>query len=166
MIKKITDDTIKWATKIIVNNRQSLPHIYKNPTPSDLVNAQQYYLGKQGALYVLTEQSKVVGIIGRRVYKPRFDCIDKVFGLSTGVMEVVHLYIDTKKRRQGLATQLFESLKQDAKNDGVQKLYLHTHPMLLNAQQFWEKQGFGVIGAEVIGGMPTIHMLMILSNTQ
>lgn len=131
-----------------------------------MVDARQYYLGKQGALYVLTEQSKVVGIIGRRVYKPRFDCIDKVFGLSTGVMEVVHLYIDTKKRRQGLATQLFESLKQDAKNDGVQKLYLHTHSMLPNAQQFWEKQGFGVIGAEVIGGMPTIHMLMILSNTQ
>lgn len=145
MIKKITDDTIKWATKIIVNNRQSLPHIYKNPTPSDLVNAQQYYLGKQGALYVLTEQSKVVGIIGRRVYKPRFDCIDKVFGLSTGVMEVVHLYIDTKKRRQGLATQLFESLKQDAKNDGVQKLYLHTHPMLQMPSNFGKNKALALL---------------------
>lgn len=162
MIKKINHDTIEWVVQAIVDNRKSLPQVYKNAMPDDLVNAKQHYLGGQGALYVLMAQSDMVGVIGRRVYEPRFDSIDDVFGLNTGVMEVVHLYIDVNKRRQGHATRLFQWLKQDAKNDGVQKLYLHTHPTLPNAQTFWQAQGFDVIGEEMIGGMLTVHMLMVL----
>lgn len=45
MIKKINHDTIEWVVQAIVDNRKSLPQVYKNAMPDDLVNAKQHYLG-------------------------------------------------------------------------------------------------------------------------
>ena len=61
------------------------------------------------------------------------------------IVEVVRLFVIPQYRRYGLAASLFSTLRDHALESGVQCMYLHTHPFLPGAVQFWEKQGFNVI---------------------
>ncbi|MNN67567.1 hypothetical protein D3C81_1832070 [compost metagenome] len=45
-----------------------------------------------------------------------------------------------------------------AKKNGIATLYLHTHPFLPAAEEFWTLQGFEVIKREWIDTYDTIHM--------
>lgn len=61
-------------------------------------------------------------------------------------------------RGQGIAMRLIEGLVEVAREDGVEVMYLHTHPFLPGAQYLWEKEGWRVEVREEEGPWFTIHM--------
>ncbi|MFV5617698.1 GNAT family N-acetyltransferase, partial [Acinetobacter baumannii] len=95
----------------------------------------------------------IIGTIAYRAYDHRFD-----LNLPSNTVEVVKLFVLPEYRRKGIATQLCEMLFSHAKNSEITTLYLHTHPFLPAAEEFWTLQGFEVIQREWIDTYDTIHM--------
>ncbi|AZE68212.1 acetyltransferase [Pseudomonas synxantha] len=58
----------------------------------------------------------------------------------------------------GLAGELYRSLEALARADGVEVVYLHTHPFLPGAIDFWIRQGFEVVDVEADPVWQTTHM--------
>ncbi|XPS69267.1 hypothetical protein M3J09_001545 [Ascochyta lentis] len=78
-------------------------------------------------------------------------------------VEVLRLFVLPQHRRHGLAAALFQALKERAVAEGVQCMYLHTHPFLPGAIRFWEKQGFDVVRVDEEDRVwRTHHMRMML----
>lgn len=97
----------------------------------------------------------VVGSIACRAYDQRFGHLN--LG-SHGVLEVVRLYVAPEFRRQRLARALFLALKTHALAHGVQTLYLHTHPFLPGAIDFWQSMGFRLLCVDDDPVWQTTHM--------
>lgn len=97
----------------------------------------------------------LVGTIAWRAYDHRFAQLD-----FTGrrVVEVVRLFVAPECRRQGIADALFAALKEQTKGQGIDLLYLHTHPFLPGALEFWQRHGFAVICRDADPEWQTIHM--------
>lgn len=79
-------------------------------------------------------------------------------------VEVVRLFVQPEYRRSGLGTRLFEELKRKAEEEGVRRLYLHTHWFLPRAVEFWEGKGFQVVHIEEDEVWRTVHMEMMLGS--
>jgi GNAT superfamily N-acetyltransferase len=104
---------------------------------------------------------ELIATIGFVPYNHRFPSLDYRDLLT---VEVVRLYVLPQYRRGGLGARLFEELKAKAEEQCVQRLYLHTHPFLPGAVEFWEKRGFGVVDVEKDEVWKTIHMEMLVSR--
>ncbi|EFQ33965.1 acetyltransferase [Colletotrichum graminicola] len=99
----------------------------------------------QGAYLVARSGGKLVATIGYQDYDHRHQ-----LSLETeGIVEVVRLYVDPDWRRGGLASKMVASLVEIAEEAGVRQLYLHTHPFLPGAIQFWTRQGFTLLRVDV-----------------
>lgn len=79
-------------------------------------------------------------------------------------VEVVRLYVEPAFRRTGLASRLFLTLEETARQQGIEQLYLHTHPFLPGAVSFWEKHGFRVMDVDEDPVWRTIHMRLLLDG--
>lgn len=77
-------------------------------------------------------------------------------------VEVVRLYVLPQYRRECLGGKLFEEMRARAQEQGVRRLYLHTHPFLPGAVEFWETRGFGVVRVEKDDVWKTTHMDMVI----
>jgi len=58
----------------------------------------------------------------------------------------------------GLASRLYRALEAQARADEVQMMYLHTHPFLPGAIDFWRRQGFEVVDIESDPVWQTTHL--------
>ncbi|MDF2491224.1 MAG: GCN5-related N-acetyltransferase, partial [Pseudomonas sp.] len=81
-------------------------------------------------------------------------------GVTT--VEIVRLFVAPAFRRSGLAARLCSELREHAISQGVEMLYLHTHPFLPGAVRFWERQGFEVVDVEADPVWQTTHMQLAL----
>ncbi|MGE6212311.1 GNAT family N-acetyltransferase [Comamonas aquatica] len=125
-------------------------------TPADLQHFEQVYAAGTGGMWAARHpQHGMVGSIAYRAYDGRFAQLD--FG-ALRVVEVVRLFVAPVWRRQGLAVALLDHVRQHAIAQGVQLLYLHTHPFLPGALEFWLQQGFEVVQRETAAPWHTIHM--------
>ncbi|QTW19975.1 GNAT family N-acetyltransferase [Comamonas kerstersii] len=130
--------------------------------PADIQNFERVYGGAEGKMWsAVHRQQGVVGSIAYRKYDGRFAQLD--FG-EQSVVEIVRLFVAPAWRRHGLAMELFSTLRAQVKAEGVQVLYLHTHPFLSGAQEFWLRNGFQVLEREVEPVWQTIHMQSVLSR--
>lgn len=121
----------------------------------DLLNFEQVY-GQHGRMLAAHDDIHgLVGTIAWRAYDQRFAQLD-----FTGrhVVEVVRLYVAPECRRQGIAYALFAALKEQTMAQGIDVLYLHTHPFLPGALEFWQRHGFAVICRDADPEWQTIHM--------
>jgi len=57
-----------------------------------------------------------------------------------------------------LAGELYRTLEGMAQANGVEVVYLHTHPFLPGAIDFWIRQGFDVVDVEADPVWQTTHM--------
>lgn len=131
--------------------------------PADLLGfAETYVTGCGGCFLTARLGDKLVGAIGFLPYDARFPQLD--YG-TRKVVEVVRLFISPDSRRLGVARQLFEALKTVAMERAVEVLYLHTHPFLAGAIEFWERQGFGIVDTEADPIWHTTHMQLTLRTT-
>ncbi|EPW3854580.1 GNAT family N-acetyltransferase [Acinetobacter baumannii] len=143
------------AVEFALYTRQLLfPEIYHGQVPKDLKNFGQYYVNDPlGCFITVKDKNRIVGTIAYRAYDHRFD-----LNLPSNTVEVVKLFVLPEYRRKGIATQLCDMLFSHAKNSEITTLYLHTHPFLPAAEEFWRLQGFEVIQREWIDTYDTIHM--------
>ncbi|PQZ85287.1 MULTISPECIES: GNAT family N-acetyltransferase [Pseudomonas] len=123
--------------------------------PTDLAQFEAVYLQGDGEFLIAREEGRMVAAIGYLPYDHRFPQLDYQ---GRKAVEVVRLFVTPACRRCGLAGQLYRALEALAKADGVDVMYLHTHPFLPGAIGFWVRQGFEVVDVEADPVWQTTHM--------
>lgn len=124
--------------------------------PADLAGFAGVYSEEGGGRFLIARRGEqIVAAIGYLPYDGRFPQLD--YG-QRKVVEVVRLFVIPEFRRSGLATTIYLSLKDYARQQGVEVLYLHTHPFLPGAIGFWQRQGFRIVGVESDPVWQTTHM--------
>ncbi|KGE12302.1 GNAT family N-acetyltransferase [Sphingobacterium deserti] len=143
---------------VIRARKELFPELDSHLFPVDLFAFRATYIDdEQGAFLVARDASRtIVAAIGMLRYDGRFPFLK--FKQDAAV-EIVRLYVDKNYRRKGLAYKMFQSLNEIATDKGVETLYLHTHPFLSGALEFWKKCGFEVLTIKKHGSYETIHML-------
>ncbi|WP_455924196.1 GNAT family N-acetyltransferase [Pseudomonas putida] len=131
------------------------PKLHDAPMPVDLAEFERVYVEGAGCFLIAREQGRIVGAIGYLPYDRRFPGLDYP-GLK--VVEVVRLFVLPEYRRGGLARALYAALQDAAHAAGVQVMYLHTHPFLAGAVEFWQRQGFEVVRVDPDPQWQTTHM--------
>lgn len=140
----------------VFNARQSMfPKLHGTALPADLREFEQHYLQGAGCFLLARQQGQIIGSIGYLHYDRRFANFAYP-GLK--VVEVVRLFVAPEYRRAGLASALYSALQGIAQQAGVEVMYLHTHPFLPGAVEFWQRQGFEVIGVDADPVWQTTHM--------
>lgn len=123
--------------------------------PDDLAQFEATYLKGDGRFLIARNDDQIVAAIGYLPYDQRFPQLDYQ-GRKT--VEVVRLFVLPAFRRFGLAGQLYRAVEALAQADGVEVMYLHTHPFLPGAIDFWVRQGFDVVDVEADPVWQTTHM--------
>ncbi|MCD2514450.1 GNAT family N-acetyltransferase [Comamonas endophytica] len=124
--------------------------------PPDLQSFEQTYASGTGRMLAACDPARqLIGTIAWRAYDGRFAQLD--FSPKK-VVEVVRLFVAPEYRRQGIADALFQALWEQAIAQGIEVLYLHTHPFLPGALEFWQRHGFEVICRDADPQWQTIHM--------
>lgn len=132
------------------------PMLAGAPMPADLVDFAGSYLAPEGGRFLIARDGgRIVAGIGYLPYDHRFAQLDY---RGRRVVEVVRLFVEPAYRRGGLARCVFEALKALALEQGVEVLYLHTHPFLPGAIEFWQRQGFVIVDVEDEPVWRTTHM--------
>jgi GNAT superfamily N-acetyltransferase len=132
------------------------PMLDPDVMPDDLQRFEDVYLAPEAGRFLIARHAgQLVGVIGYLPYDGRFPQLD-YSGHKT--VEVVRLFIAPDFRRMGLAARLFDALKAVAVEQGVEVLYLHTHPFLPGAISFWQRQGFAIDDIEDDPIWHTTHM--------
>lgn len=141
------------------------PMLDPTVVPRDLLDFEQTYLLHPDGCFLQArdQHDKLVGVIGMMPYDYRFDYLDYK---DQHTVEVARLFVDPEYRRSGLATSLFQALLMQAKQKGIEVLYLHTHPFLTGAFQYWQKQGFEFVVTSVEGGFTTLHMDRLTTDVE
>lgn len=135
--------------------RDLFPMLANSPMPDDLARFPEVYLTGPGCCLTAREHGKLIAVIGYLPYNHRFAQLDY---RGAKVVEVVRLFVLPEYRRGGLAARLFAALREHAHAQGIECLYLHTHPFLPGAIAFWERQGFEIVDVETDPLWQTTHM--------
>jgi GNAT superfamily N-acetyltransferase len=123
--------------------------------PDDLARFEAVYLEGDGQFLVACVEGQIVAAVGYLPYDGRFPQLNYH---GRKVVEVVRLFVLPAFRRFGLARELYRALEAMARADGVAVMYLHTHPFLPGAIDFWLRQGFEIIDIEADPVWQTTHM--------
>ncbi|MBH3466996.1 GNAT family N-acetyltransferase [Pseudomonas carnis] len=135
------------------------PTLSATGVPHDLAQFEAIYLEGGGRFLIARAEGRIVASVAYRPYDGRFPQLNYQ-GRKT--VEVVRLYVLPAVRRLGLAGRLYRSLQALARADGVEVMYLHTHPFLPGAIDFWRRQGFEVVDVEADPIWQTTHMHQLL----
>ncbi|PKV63516.1 GNAT family N-acetyltransferase [Pontibacter ramchanderi] len=157
-IKAVEKERIPELVRYVMDFRKELfPMIDHSQLPPDLARFEAAYIeDRYAAFLIATDLSgAIVGTIGMRPYDHRFKHLNYKGQLTA---EVQKLYVEPSLRELGLGTLLFNGLKEEAERKGIETLYLHTHPFLSGAREFWSKQGFQLVCQDETPVYQTIHM--------
>ncbi|PRD56200.1 GNAT family N-acetyltransferase [Sphingobacterium gobiense] len=144
----------------VLKTRERLfPMLNHQVIPKDLEEFSSTYVHTNiGAfLQARTKQGKLIGTIGMMAYDNRFPYFSFT---GSKIVEVARLYVEPDYRKSGLGTALVQRLKTIGQQQGVELLYLHTHPFLEGAYEFWLKQGFDLVLSCEESGFETLHMTL------
>jgi len=150
------DEVIAFVRK---TREELFPMLEKDHLPADLLDFKAAYLDDEVGAFLTARDAdqRIVGAIGMLRYDGRFPFLALP---QTGTVEIVRLYVEPTYRRLGLAARLFDTLTQLAAERAIQTCYLHTHPFLPGAVEFWKHCGFRVIAERKHGEFDTIHMFL------
>lgn len=134
---------------------QMFTKLHGSAPPNDLLAFDATYVQGPGCFLQARQHGRIIGSIGYLPYDRRFANFAYP-GLSA--VEVVRLFVAPEHRRAGLAKALYGALQDAAQAGGAEVMYLHTHPFLPGAVDFWQRQGFAVIGVDTDPVWQTTHM--------
>lgn len=155
-IQSVTADTVDEVVAFVDRARRELfPMLAQAPLPDDLARFTETYLNGAGRFLVARDQGRLIGAIGYLPYDHRFAQLDY---RHLRTVEVVRLFVLPEYRQQGMARALYQALRDQARQAHVQCLYLHTHPFLPGAIEFWQRQGFVIVDVEHDPLWRTTHM--------
>lgn len=145
--------------------RKLFPMLDPNQVPKDLKAFEHVYLQNTAGTFLQarTADGILIGVIGMLHYDYRFPHLDID---EKNTVEVARLFVDPKYRRTGLGTELFQRLLAVAREKQVERLYLHTHPFLDGAYEFWLQQGFRLMEYCDESGFLTIHMELMVNELE
>lgn len=124
--------------------------------PADLRDFKRVYDSGNGRmLMALDATGKVQATVACRDYDDRFEQLHFV---QQKVVEVVRLFVAPELRRSGLGSVMVNEIRQHAQDCEVDVLYLHTHPFLPGALEFWQAHEFAVMARDADPLWQTIHM--------
>lgn len=152
-------------TYVLEVRKQLFPTLNHDIIPKDIAAFRRTYMESATGAFLQARnmRDELIGVIGMMPYDHRFPQLDYP---ASNVVEVARLFVDPAYRRSGLATTLVDHLKVQAKEKQVHVLYLHTHPFLRGAYEFWLKQGFKLEEICMEGGFETIHMSLKIKKKQ
>lgn len=155
---------IKQIIDFVMASRQIMfPMLDHQVLPDDLFCFRQTFIEHSLGCFICAydEKSKLAAVAGFREYDHRFNHLFHLQPQTT--VELVKLYVLPEYRRQGVASELVRQLKQQAQQQGVGQIYLHTHPFLAGAKDFWLSHQFNVLQQDKDPVWQTIHMNLRLS---
>ncbi|WP_282396832.1 GNAT family N-acetyltransferase [Pseudomonas sp. PS01298] len=156
IIRAVTTADIPEVLAFVLEARAELfPKLDATGMPADLAHFEAIYVQGDGRFLVACDQGQIVAAIGYLPYDGRFPQLNYQ-GQKT--VEVVRLFVLPAFRRLGLARALYLALEAQAKADRVAIMYLHTHPFLPGAIDFWLRQGFEVVDVDADPVWRTTHM--------
>ncbi|MBS7844912.1 GNAT family N-acetyltransferase [Pseudomonas fluorescens] len=156
IIRAVTTADIPEVLAFVLEARAELfPKLDATGMPADLAHFESIYVQGDGQFLVACDQGQIVAAIGYLPYDGRFPQLNYQ-GEKT--VEVVRLFVLPAFRRLGLARALYLALEAQAKADRVAVMYLHTHPFLPGAIDFWLRQGFEVVDVDADPVWRTTHM--------
>jgi len=156
IIQGVTAADIPEVLRFVLHARAELfPKLSATGMPADLAQFDATYLEGDGQFLIARDQGRIVAAIGYLPYDGRFPQLN-YHGRKT--VEVVRLFVQPAFRRFGLAGELYRALEALARADGVAVVYLHTHPFLPGAIDFWLRQGFEIVDVEADPVWQTTHM--------
>ncbi|MDR9879263.1 GNAT family N-acetyltransferase [Pseudomonas allii] len=156
IIQVATAADIPEVLRFVLQARAELfPKLRATGMPTDLARFEAIYLHGDGRFLIARDEGQIVAAIGYLPYDGRFPQLNYQ-GRKT--VEVVRLFVAPGFRRFGLAGQLYRALEALAQADEVEVMYLHTHPFLPGAIEFWVRQGFEVVDVEADPAWRTTHM--------
>jgi GNAT superfamily N-acetyltransferase len=159
IIQVATAADIPEVLRFVLQARAELfPKLSATGMPADLAQFEAIYLHGDGRFLIARDEGQIVAAIGYLPYDKRFPQLDYQ-GRKT--VEVVRLFVLPAFRRFGLAGELYRALEAQAKADRVAVMYLHTHPFLPGAIDFWLRQGFEVVDVDTDPVWRTTHMQRI-----
>ena len=164
VIQAVSDADIPEVLNFVLKARAELfPKLSATGMPDDLARFAEVYLRGAGRFLIARHEGQIVASIGYLAYDRRFP---HLLYPDVKVMEIVRLFVLPSQRRSGLAGALYRSLKELALADGVEVIYLHTHPFLPGAIAFWQRQGFGIIDVDADPVWQTTHMHAVMSGIE
>lgn len=149
---------IEKIQNYVMGFRQTLfPMLDHNIWPLDIACFKKTYLEQDDAVFLQAKglDEEVLGVIGMQPYDHRFAYLDFA---SSKTVEVSRLFVEPAYRRLGIGRLLFHSLLNCAREREIKTMYLHTHPFLIGALEFWKCQGFDLIYSSRDNGETTWHM--------
>ena len=156
ILQAVTVADIPDVLAFLLQARAELfPKLSATGMPTDLAQFAATYLEGDGQCLIARAEGQIVAAIGYLPYDGRFPQLD-YRGRKT--VEVVRLFVRPAFRRFGLAGELYRALEAKARADGVEVVYLHTHPFLAGAIDFWLRQGFEIVDIEADPVWRTTHM--------
>ncbi|WP_421558000.1 GNAT family N-acetyltransferase [Pseudomonas canadensis] len=156
IIQVATAADIPEVLRFVLQARAELfPKLSATGMPADLAQFEAIYLHGDGRFLIARDEGQIVAAIGYLPYDERFPQLNYQ-GRRT--VEVVRLFVLPAFRRFGLAGELYRALEAQAKADRVEVMYLHTHPFLPGAIDFWLRQGFEVVDVDADPVWRTTHM--------
>lgn len=157
-ISKVGSDEVVDIQHYVMNFREKLfPMLDNTIWPKDIARFQDIYIDHPQGVFLQAKDSDGarIGVIGMMPYDYRFSYLDYKDQVT---VEVARLFIEPQYRRSGLGSLLFEALLHEAHVKKIDMLYLHTHPFLTGAFEFWQRHGFDHIHTSIDNGQTTWHM--------
>ncbi|KAF5549706.1 GNAT family acetyltransferase [Fusarium napiforme] len=160
-VKPATHDEITAIVKFITKARADM-FPFLDQSSSDQMAQKELDIFKDryldhplGTFLTAYSDGRLIATIGYVAYDGRFSHLSLE---PENVVEVLRLYVEPEWRRAGIASKLFDTLVETARQSGIKQLYLHTHPFLPNAIDFWKGKGFSVITKDEDPVWQTTHM--------
>lgn len=117
------------------------------PTPKfhyDIEGMVEYYiLPCESNLYIALDGEKIIATAAIRAYDVDYEAIKGMYS-KEDTASIWRLMVDEKYRRHGIARKLVCTMEEFAKNEGYDKIYLHTHRYLESGIPFWTSAGYEI----------------------
>lgn len=125
----LTSETLRDADLPVM--KSLIEQLVNRPVEFDRKRVE--LLLKQGSILVArNEEEKIVGVAS--LY--RIDRLDRTIG------RVEDVVVDASTRGQGVGRGLMEGLIEEAKKQGISRLFLTSRPERIEANQLYQKVGF------------------------
>ncbi len=110
----------------------------------DIEGLDEYYiLPERNNFFIAFDGDKIVATAAIRAYDKDYEFFRGTY-TNQNTASIWRLMVDEEYRRHGLARSLVESMENFARNEGYDKIYLHTHRYLEAALPFWKSLGYEV----------------------
>lgn len=125
----------------------------------DIINMESYYIvpDKNNFFMAINQKTgKIIGCIGIRAYDRDFEMFKDVYS-PENTASIWRVFVDRPWRRNGVASTLVELGEDFCREEGYEKIYLHTQKTVEGSLNFWLSKGYKIVD-DTENSLKTVHM--------